>query len=72
MTDEHAQEALKPVGNLSERGSSYQAVVGNVATIIASARDSAARPANAALTAAYLLIGQRVIEYEQSCRDRAA
>ncbi|MCY3570531.1 MAG: DUF1016 N-terminal domain-containing protein [Chloroflexi bacterium] len=51
---------------------SYQAVVGDVAIIVASARDSAARSVNAALTAACWLIGPRIIEFEQFIRDRAA
>ena len=72
MSDEEAQEALQPAGSLGERDPSYQAVVGDVATIIESARDSAARSVNAALSAAYWLIGQRIIEHEQSGRARAA
>lgn len=71
MSDEEAQEALQPARSLGESDPSYQAVVGDVATIIASARDSAARSVNAALTAAYWLIGRRIIEFEQSGRDRA-
>ena len=53
MSDEEAQEALQPAGSLGESDPSYEAVVGDVATIIASARNSAARSVNAALTAAY-------------------
>jgi len=72
MSDEEVQEELQQAGNLGESDPSYQAVVGDVANIIASARDSAARSVNAALTVAYWLIGRRIIEYEQSGRDRAA
>ena len=49
----------------------YQAVYGDVSRIIDAARDSAARSVNAAMTAAYWLIGRRIVEFEQSGEDRA-
>ena len=49
----------------------YQAVFGDVSKIIDAARDSAGRSVNAAMTAAYWLIGRRIVEFEQSGEDRA-
>ena len=49
----------------------YQAIFGDVSRIVDAARRSAARSVNAAMTAAYWLIGQRVVEFEQSGEKRA-
>ena len=49
----------------------YQAVFGDVSKIIDVAKESAARSVNAAMTAAYWLIGRRVVEFEQSGEERA-
>ena len=49
----------------------YQAIYGDVSKIIDAARESAARSVNAAMTAAYWLIGRRIVEFEQSGEDRA-
>ena len=49
----------------------YQAVFGDVSKIIDAARESVARSVNAAMTAAYWLIGRRVVEFEQSGEGRA-
>jgi len=49
----------------------YQAVYGDVSRIIDAARESAARSVNAAMTAAYWLIGRRIVESEQSGEERA-
>ena len=49
----------------------YQAVYGDVSKIIDVARESAARSVNAAMTAAYWLIGRRIVEFEQSGEERA-
>ena len=62
---------------LSLRGSAlshdapYQGVFGDVSKIIDAARDSAARSVNAAMTAAYWLVGRRIVEFEQSGGERA-
>ena len=50
----------------------YQAVYGDVSKITDAARESAARSVNATMTAAYWLIGRRIVEFEQSGEDRAA
>ena len=52
-------------------GAPYEAVYGDVSKIIDAARESAARSVNAAMTAAYWLIGRRIVEFEQSGEDRA-
>ncbi len=49
----------------------YEAVFGDVSRIIDAARESAARSVNAAMTAAYWLIGRRIVESEQSGEERA-
>ncbi len=58
-------------GALGEHNVPYQAVFGDVSKIIDAARDSAARSVNAAMTAAYWLIGRRIVEFEQSGGERA-
>ena len=49
----------------------YQTIFGDVSKIIDAARESAARSVNAAMTAAYWLIGRRIVELEQSGEERA-
>ena len=49
----------------------YQAVFGDVSNIIDTARESAVRSVNAAMTAAYWLVGRRIVEFEQSGEERA-
>ena len=49
----------------------YRAVFGDVSKIIDAARESASRSVNAAMTAAYWLIGRRIVEFEQSGGERA-
>ncbi|GAB4255335.1 MAG: PDDEXK nuclease domain-containing protein [Thermoleophilia bacterium] len=50
----------------------YDSVLGEISQVIEAARRSAARAVNAAMTAAYWLIGQRIVEYEQEGEKRAA
>ena len=49
-----------------EHDAPYQVIFGDVSKIIDAARYSAARSVNAAMTAAYWLIGHRIVEFEQS------
>ena len=49
----------------------YEAVFGDVSKIVDAARESAARSVNAAMTAAYWLVGRRIVEFEQSGEERA-
>ena len=54
-----------------EHDSLYQAIFGDVSKIIDAARESASRSVNAAMTAAYWLIGRCIVEFEQSGEERA-
>ena len=49
----------------------YQAIFGDVSKIVDAARRSAARSANSVMTAAYWMIGRRIVEFEQSGEKRA-
>ena len=54
-----------------EHDAQYEAVFGDVSKIIDAARESAVRSVNAAMTAAYWLVGHRIVEFEQSGEERA-
>ena len=58
-------------GAFGEENAPYEAVFGDVSKIIDAARESAVRSVNAATTAAYWLIGRRIVEFEQSGEERA-
>jgi hypothetical protein len=49
----------------------YQMVLGDIANVIDTARRSAARSVNSIMTAAYWLIGRRILELEQKGSERA-
>ena len=49
----------------------YESVLGDVATILDTAKHSVTRSVNAAMTAAYWLIGRRIVESEQAGQERA-
>ena len=49
----------------------YYAIFGDVSRIVDAARRSAARSVNAVMTAAYWMIGRRIVEFEQSGEKRA-
>jgi hypothetical protein len=49
----------------------YQTVLGDIANVIDTARRSAARSVNSIMTAAYWLIGRRIVESEQKGEKRA-
>jgi len=55
-------------GNLDVQ---YESIFGDVSKIIEAARRQAARSVNSIMTAAYWLIGRRVVEFEQSGKKRA-
>ena len=57
-------------GAFGEHNAPYQAVFGDVSKIIDAAKESAARSVNAAMTAAYWLIGHRIVEFEQSGEEQ--
>lgn len=50
----------------------YDAILGDVSTVVEAARRSAARSVNSIMTAAYWLIGHRLVEFEQGGKVRAA
>jgi predicted nuclease of restriction endonuclease-like (RecB) superfamily len=50
----------------------YESIFGDVSKIIEVARHQAARSVNAVLTAAYWLIGRRIVKFEQKGKTRAA
>ena len=62
---------LSPRHSALTHDAPYQAVFGDVSKIIDAARESASRSVNAAMTAAYWLIGRRIVESEQSGEERA-
>ena len=62
---------MSKVAAFGEQEAPYEAVFGDVSKIIDAARESAARSVNAAMTAAYWLIGHRIVESEQSGEERA-
>ena len=62
---------LSPTHSALTHDAPYQAVFGDVSKIIDAARESASRSVNAAMTAAYWLIGRRIVESEQSGEERA-
>jgi len=49
----------------------YDSILGDISNVINEARRSAARSVNCVMTAAYWLIGRRIVEYEQGGKVRA-
>ena len=61
----------EPIIKADKPGAQYPSILGDVSRIIDAARQSVARSVNAVMTAAYWLIGQRIVELEQSGETRA-
>ena len=61
----------KPIVKADELEAQYQSIFGDVSSIIDEARRTAARSVNAVMTAAYWMIGQHIVEFEQSGEERA-
>ena len=61
----------KPIVKADELDAQYQSIFGDVSSIIDEARQAAARSVNAVMTAAYWMIGQHIVEFEQSGEERA-
>ena len=61
----------KPTIKAVQPDARYQSIFGDVSRIIDAARESAARSVNAVMTAAYWLIGQHIVEFEQEGKERA-
>jgi hypothetical protein len=64
-----AKKAKRPGGNLEVH---YDSILGDISHVIDAARKSAARSVNCIMTAAYWLIGRRIVESEQKGEKRAA
>ena len=71
MPEKPEQRAVRKTVATSGLDAPYRAVFGDVSKIIDAARESAARSVNAAMTAAYWLVGRRIVEFEQSGEERA-
>ena len=69
--DSEKRVAKREMAEPDELGAPYLAIFGDVSKIIDAARESAVRSVNAAITAAYWLIGHRIVEFEQSGGERA-
>lgn len=61
----------KPIVKADELDAQYQSIFGDVSSIIDEARQTAARSVNAVMTAAYWMIGQHIVEFEQLGEERA-
>ena len=71
MPDETKRRVLKKSLASVVGDAPYETVFGDVSKIIDAARESAVRSVNSAMTAAYWLVGRRIVESEQSGEDRA-
>lgn len=49
----------------------YESILGDISSVIHAARRTTARLVNCIMTAAYWLIGRRIVEYEQVGEKRA-
>lgn len=61
----------KPIVKADALDAQYQSIFDDVSSIIDAARRSAARSVNAVMTAAYWIIGQHIVEFEQGGKERA-
>jgi len=61
----------KPTKPDNKLDTHYDSILGDISNIIDAARKSAARSINSIMTAAYWLIGRRVVEFEQAGSIRA-
>ncbi len=64
--------AKSPIKRRSKADKDYESILGDVSDVIQTARQSTARAVNAVMTAAYWLIGRRIVEQEQRGRKRAS
>jgi hypothetical protein len=60
------KKSKRPGGNLDAH---YDPVLGEISSVIEAARRSAARSVNCIMTAAYWLIGRRIVESEQGGKE---
>ena len=71
MRKKSEEQVVTEIATTGEPDAPYQAVFGDVSKIIDAARESAVRSVNAVMTAAYWPIGRRIVEFEQSGKERA-
>jgi predicted nuclease of restriction endonuclease-like (RecB) superfamily len=64
-----ANKTKRPSGHFEAH---YDSILGEISHVIDAARKSAARSVNCIMTAAYWLIGRRIVEFEQKGEKRAA
>ena len=62
------KKAKRPGNSLEAH---YESVLGDISNVIDAAKRSAARSVNCITTAAYWLIGWRIVAYEQGGKERA-
>lgn len=63
-----AKQSKGPGGNFEVH---YKSILGDISHVVDAARKSAARSVNCIMTAAYWLIGRRIVESEQKGLERA-
>lgn len=63
-----ANKTKRPSGHFEAQ---YDSILGEISHVIDAARKSAARSVNCIMTAAYWLIGRRIVESEQKGETRA-
>jgi len=61
----------KPAKRTNVSGGHYDSILGDISNVIDTARRSSARSVNSIMTAAYWLIGRRIVESEQAGNVRA-
>lgn len=61
----------KPTRTTPPVETAYGMILGDIAGLVAAARNAAARSVNCIMTAAYWLIGRRIVEFEQGGETRA-
>jgi hypothetical protein len=61
----------RPTKRPSGQDLHYGSILGDISKVIDAARRSATRSVNSIMTAAYWLIGRRIVEFEQSGKERA-
>lgn len=62
----------KPAKKIDALDAGYASVLEDLTSVIHEARSAAARTVNSAMTAAYWLIGRRIVEHDQAGQARAA
>ena len=61
----------KPTKSPNSLDVQYDSILGDISSVIDIARRSAVRSVNCVMTAAYWLIGRRIVEFEQKGNVRA-